>query len=199
MSAADFWAWFVAAKDRLETIRHEADDALLDEVLVHLHRYCKHLWFELGGHPQGPMEFVISAEGDENYFAQVEALAAAAPAIEGWRIVAFKPPQGFAFVTSYQGLELDPGQCWFQPLYSAEEPGRLALRVGVPDFDPDKQKEIRTGLYIVVETGLGELVSGQRIAFIEACELPDDPAQRGLIPLSELGELVAEHSRRHDA
>ena len=199
MSASIFWSWFERHAPRFAQLRDDPQEAVLDEIQARLHAYCEHLWFEVGGPPAGPMEFVISAEGNEDFFPEVQALADAAPIIPGWAVVAFKPPQGFDFVTSYEGLEIVPGQCWFLPLTSASEPGRLALRVGVPGYTAELSETIETALYLVVETGLGELVVGQRIAFIEACELPHDPERDGFIRVSELGEHIAEWSRRVDA
>lgn len=179
-------------------MRENPEEAALDEIQERLHAYCEHLWFEVGGAPVGPMEFIISAEGNDQYFSNVKELVDAAPQISGWSIIAFKPPHGFDFVTTYEGVKLDPKICWFLPLTSTRESGRVALRVGVPGFDPSIKETIESGLYIVADAGLGELVTGQRIAFIEACEVPADPEQDGYIRLSELGDYIAWMSRQTD-
>ena len=198
MSAIEFWAWFEKQAVRFAALRDMPEEAALNEIQDRLHAYCEHLWFEIGGAPDGPMEFIISAEGNERYFSEVSELANAAPHVPGWNIIPFKPAHGFDFVTTYEGVRLDPKCCWFLPLTSAREPGRVGLRVGVPCYVAGNAETIKSGLYIVADAGLGELVSGQRIAFIEVCELPADPDQDGFIRLSELGEYIAWMSRRTD-
>ena len=198
MKCVEFWSWFEKLATRFTAVSDCVEGVDLDAIQTQLHKYCENLWFEVGGDPDGPIEFVISAEGDERYFSKVEELVNAAPDIRGWSIVAFKQPQGFDFVTEYAGFELDPKQCWFLPLRSAREPSRVALRVGVPKFDPEISERIKNGLYVVTDTGLGELVAGQRIAFIEACEVPADPEEDGFLRLNELGDYIAWVSRRAD-
>jgi hypothetical protein len=198
MDASRFWSWFLEQRHRLLRFRSGFDDPLLDEIQNELHQFCEHLWFEIGGHPSGPLEFVVSAEGNSAYFDQVNLLVSQAPHLEGIEIVAFKQPQGFDFVTTYEGADIDPSACWFLPLVSSRKPGLVALRVGCPMFGSVPESTLESGLYIVVETGLGELVAGQRIAFIEACELPADPERKGFFPLKELAEYISWHSRRTD-
>jgi hypothetical protein len=199
MDASRFWSWFQEQRHRLLCLRSGSDEPLLNEIQNELHRFCEHLWFEIGGHPSGPLEFVVSAEGNAAYFDQVDLLVSQAPRIEGIEIVAFKQPQGFDFVTTYEGTDIDPSACWFLPLVSSRNPGLVALRVGSPLYGSVPASTLESGLYIVVETGLGELVAGQRIAFIEACALPADPEEDGFFPLSDLADYIRWHSRHSDA
>jgi hypothetical protein len=198
MNAHEFWSWFEGHAPRFLALRDDPDEAALDDIQEHLHSYCDDLWFEVGGAPEGPMEFVISAEGNEAFFRHVQELADAAPSIPGWQIIAFKPPHGFSFVTNYGGLEINPAQCWFLPLKSKQQPGRVALRIGVPGYDEANARKFEAGLHIVVDAGLGELVAGQRVAFIEACDQPVDAEQAGFIRLDELGDYIAWMARQTD-
>jgi hypothetical protein len=198
MDASRFWSWFQEQRHRLLRFRSGTDATLLDEIQNELHRFCEHLWFEIGGHPSGPLEFVVSAEGNAAYFEQVTHLVSQAPHIDGVEVIAFKQPQGFDFVTTYDDAEIDPSVCWFLPLVSSRNPGLVALRVGIPAYGSVPASTLESGLYIVVETGLGELVAGQRIAFIEPCDLPAEPEQEGFLPLPELADYINWHSRRTD-
>jgi hypothetical protein len=198
MDASRFWSWFQSQRHRLLRFRSGTDEPFLDEIQSELHHFCEHLWFEIGGHPSGPLEFIVSAEGNSEYFEQVNSLVSQAPRVEGIEIIAFKQPQGFDFVTNYDGAEIDPSMCWFLPLISQQKPGLLALRVGVPAYGLVPESALTSGLYIVVETGLGELVAEQRIAFIEPCELPANPEKEGFLPLPELADYISWHSRQTD-
>jgi hypothetical protein len=74
MDASRFWSWFAEQRHRFLPLREGPDEPLLDEIVSELHRFCDHLWFEIGGHPDGPMEFIVSAEGDARYFDRVTEL-----------------------------------------------------------------------------------------------------------------------------
>ncbi len=78
-----------------------AADALLDELQGQIHYVHPELWFEVGGHPRGPRELVVTAEGKVEIFPWVQDLVRAAPRIPGWEIIAFKQPQGFEFTIEY--------------------------------------------------------------------------------------------------
>lgn len=186
-----FWNWFAGAESRLRAFRHGRDDALLDELQGVLQSYSPGLWFEIGGHPDGPMELVICAEGDEEYFDDVENLVRCAPKAEGWKFIAFKPPQGFEFKTEYEGVLVDPAQCWFLPLNSNDEPPELGLRVAVPGLSPTQEKQYRAAVYIAIETGLGELQAWKTIKHVEVVSMPTSPEAEGYIELNELEKYLA--------
>ena len=114
----EFWTWFAANEARFRKLDGpEAEtEALLDEILDHLHEFSDGLYFEIGGPTEGPMELIVTAEGDPDFFPQVRDLVAQAPPIPGWQVIAFKPPMGFDFVNDCSGLETDPRQCWFEPM-----------------------------------------------------------------------------------
>ena len=202
MQAVDpqaFWAWFVQNLARLEALAEGPDDALLDEIEQRLHRCSTGLWFEIGAPDAGGMEFIVSAEGDPDYFDAVRSVCEAAPAIPGWIVTAFKPPGGFEFSIEYEDITLDPADCWFKPLLSKKAPGRMALHVAVEGFDEVDPDDLLNALRLLVECGLGELVAGERIAFIEILPLPENPADEGFRPLTTLTGYVAHVSRTMDA
>jgi hypothetical protein len=191
-----FWNWFATARHRLERFSDSRDDALLDELQAELQSYSPGLWFDVGGHPDGPLELVISAEGDPDYFEDVRRLVAAAPETPGWRFVAFRPPQGFEFRTEYEGVIVDPGECWFLPLLSKSKPASLGLRVAVPGFTDELARSYKAAVYIVLDTGLGELIAAESVQYLEVVPLPDAPAIDGYIELRELGKYITWREQR---
>ena len=198
MTALEVWTWFVTAAPQPAELRGNVEHPFLDEVEAKLHQFCDDLWFEVGGKPEGPMEFVISAEGQERLFDKVLELSKAAPVIPGWLIVPFKQPQGVRFILEYKGVVLDPEECWFVALSSVDAPGRFALRVGVPNYQDAKSEIIDLALYLLVDAGLGELVSSQRIVSIRSCEIPSDPQSFGFIRLNRLGDYIEKLAARSD-
>jgi len=194
-----FWAWFLQNLARLEALGDGPDDALLDEVETQLQRCSPGLWFEVGSPSDGLMEFVVSAEGDADHFDAVRSVCAAAPAIPGWIVTPFKPPAGFDFSIEYEGITVDPAECWFKPLLSKKAPGLVALHVAAAGLDDVDGDDLLNALRLLVECGLGELVAGERIAFIETRALPENPADVGFRPLTTLADYIAHVSRTADA
>lgn len=180
----------------MERFSHSRDDALLDELQAELQTYSQGLWFEMGGHPDGPLELVISAEGDPDYFEDVRHLVAAAPETPGWCFVAFKPPQGFEFRTEYEGVIVDPSECWFLPLESKSNPASLGLRVAVPGLTAERTQAYRAAVHIVLDTGLGELVAAEAVHHLEVVAPPDSQERDGYIELRELGKYIMWREQR---
>lgn len=186
------------AQPRLEQLRHKHDEALLDEILEHLQRYCSELWFEIGGHPDHDRELIISAEGKSEFFDDVRRLVACAPEVAGWRFIAFKPAQGFEFRTEYEGIEVDPSTSWFLPMHSVSDPSGLGLRIAVPGFNEAQEGKFRAAVSIVLETGLGELWTAEHLRYLEVVAIPDAPEAEGFIGLNELDRYLASRKTRHN-
>ena len=196
---ADFWNWFVTAQDRFRDVDVPEREQLLDELLEHLHGYCDGLYFEVGGMPGAVSELVITAEGNADYFGAVQDLVAAAPAIAGWRFIAFRPPMGFTFSTRYEDVTIDPAASWFLPLVHDADPTSLGLRLAVPDYDESEKEAFTNAAFIVIDTALGELIAARDVHHIEVCEIPDDPEGEGFIELPELTTYLDWRGRRSDA
>lgn len=195
---AAFWRWFQDHLDALRRVPSTGEQGTLDALQARLHAYCEALWFELGGHPDGPCEFIVTAEGDERHFDRVRRLVSAAPEMPGWKVIAFKPAHGFGFRTEYAGACLDPARLWFQPLRQASRPGAVVLRVAMHEGVGLSEEDFVNAMHVVVDAGLGELVASQRVSWIEACAKPEDPEAEGFHPLDTLDDLVGWLSRRHD-
>ena len=190
LTALAFWSWFEKSRARLETYTDDEREAVLDDILEELHKYSDGLWFEIGGHPEGPKELIISAEGDSDYFAEVVSLVAQAPKLEGWRFIAFKPPQGFEFATSYGDIHVDPSKSWFLPLDSASDPKSLGLRVAVANFHESKAEAFTTAVYLVLDAGLGELRARKCVNYVEVVAAPSNPEDEGFMELKELDQYI---------
>jgi hypothetical protein len=194
--ARRFWEWFVRNEPRLRVRQKPRDEALLDEVLNQLHEYCDQLWFEYGGMPEGPHEFIISAGGHVEFFAAARRLVAAAPDIPNWRFIALKPASGFDFVTEYQELLLDPGKMWFLPLKSGSNPDDLGLLITGPAHAEASRRDFLAACWVVLDCGLGEQAAAENIQHLEVGPMPDDPPANGYIELHDLKEYIEWRTRR---
>jgi hypothetical protein len=200
LTALAFWSWFEKSRARLETYTDEEREGVLDEILEELHKYSAGLWFEIGGHPDGPKELIISAEGNSDYFAEVVSLVAQAPKLDGWKFIAFKPPQGFEFTTTYEDVHVDPAKSWFLPLDSASDPKSLGLRVAVANFNENKVKAFTTAVSLALDAGLGELRAGKCVNYIEVVAVPSNPENEGFMELTDLDQYIAwREARRSEA
>jgi hypothetical protein len=192
--ASTFWSWFSENERRFRDIEVPEKEQLLDELQENLQAVCEHFWFEVGGGETGPRELVITAEGRVSVFAQLLEFVRAAPIIAGWEVVAFKPPQGFAFVTEYEDIILAPEATWFLPLFSASKPQSLGLRVAFAHFETAKERQFMSAAYLMLEAGLGELAAAQEIDYLEVCRAPSVPESEGFRNLRTLPDYLAERS-----
>ena len=145
-----FWKWFKdnnKAYTFLNSVDEEAKENLLDEFLEQLQKYCDSIYFEIGGYPDEVQELIITAEGDKNYFDKVEEIISAAPKIDGWTFIAFKPPMPDNFRSKWDDLELNTENMWFLPL-SNDKTQDLGIRVCFYNQDIIKDNETFLGVPI---------------------------------------------------
>ena len=195
-TTSQFWNWF---KDNnkaylfLNSVDNDIKEHLLDNMLEQLHAYCDKIYFEIGGDPDASQEFIITAEGDKEYFEKVEFLINAAPKISGWTFIAFKPPIPGHFKSEWDNLELNTEDMWFEPL-SLQDSDNLGIRVFLKNHDLIKGNEILTPLlYKMLDTILGEKSFALDISYVDTDLQPDDPEEEDLFPILELPEYVAWH------
>ncbi len=191
-TANEFWTWFAANEARFRNLAGpEAEtEALLDEILDHLHEFSDGLYFEIGGPADGPLELIITAEGDADFFPQVRDLVAQAPPIPGWKVIAFRPAMGFEYVIDCSGLEISPQDCWFEPMASAEAPEQFGMRVVGPGYTEESQEDFAAAICQIIEVGLGEIAAADEIHYLEFGPLPADPEAEGYLELPALAAYL---------
>ncbi|OON68875.1 hypothetical protein [Hymenobacter sp. CRA2] len=199
-TATDFWHWFADNSSAYLFVNQVAEperERLFALLIEQLHRYCAHLWFEIGGHPDENQELIITAEGDINYFGKVTELVAQAPALAQWKFVAFKPPMGADFSVRFADVELTPANMWFLPLSRDDSAALIGLRVGVRNYEQVKDSEwLDSTLAKVLDTLLGEVSYALDIDYVELAPLPDEPEAAGMMKLEELPGYVAWHKKQ---
>ena len=193
--AEQFWTWVVANAETLRDVC-DRDAPILDELLEQLHAYRPGLYFELGGTPGETTELIISAEGVAERFDAVRELVAAAPALDGWEFIAFKPAHGFTFVTEHGRARIDAARSWFLPMESAARPDQLGLRLAVDDYTAEVHEDFLFAAFIVLDVGLGELSAARDIQHVAVGRTPADPAAEGYIALPELPSYIRWRAQR---
>jgi hypothetical protein len=160
----EFWDWFLRHEAVLFTLdpAHETErEEIFDQVAARLGKVDPDLAFELG--PKEPKrEFVISASGMRRAFPSVTSLADAAPRLDRWRVVAFRPRRPLLCVVRLQGLEVDVKDVQFSLLVNGTTVGIYLFIPGYRDDDVDLR---RIG-YLLLDEALGEFDVESRVGLI---------------------------------
>jgi hypothetical protein len=193
-AAKKFWSWFKEHNKSylfVDEVDEDVKEQLLNALLDNLHEYCDQLYFQVGGMPSGEQELIITAEGNIDFFEQVETLVSNAPAIDNWKFIGFIQPQDDLNTTNFEDVELKPAEMWFLPLVNAGKPRSIAIKVCTPNYDIVKESEwFKSAVFKVLDTVLGEKSFALDIHYIDFGKLPDKPENDGMIELSELPAYV---------
>ena len=191
-----FWKWFQQQSEIyrcLHKIHKKEVGYWMDELIVHLQAYCKHVYPSIWLADDGTMaKLIITAAGNHRYFRRVEEIVAKAPPVAGWEIVALYPPcpidEGIAAQYGHTGI--DPHNLWFLPVLSADDepPGIIVYAAGYTTVD----RAFEAAVEAVIVNLLGE-----RAASLDLCGVSVDnldelyPAERlDLMPLQELSAYL---------
>lgn len=192
-----FWNWFNENEQTLSQINNadlndDKREEMLDSILDALHQYCDHLYFDIGGIEGEDLEFIITAEGDADYFDKVEALIEGAPNKAGWQFIAFMPPRGSDFTSAFEDVELIPSEIWFLPLDNKNDPKSIGLRICLPNYESVKNsKWLQPAVYKVLDVVLGEKVFALDVDYIEINGMPSGkPEDFGLIELADISAFI---------
>jgi hypothetical protein len=184
---AEFWAWFRAHAGELARIQ-SGEDPMMDQIEQALDRIDKRLAFEIG--PLGSKgartkELIISAQGAREVFPVVQRMVAAAPAIDGWRVIALRPRQtGFAI--QFGGTQLAAGDLRFR-IGSSPQPGQ-PLDVSIYVKGAAVDDNTRYAVYLLLDATLGEYDVATQLGGIDM--RPESDAPRDARPLTELAAIV---------
>jgi hypothetical protein len=183
-----FWVWFQENTAYLETFA--ADTAgVIATVGKRLDAVSPDLAFEMGQADDGVYEFIVSADGIRAMFPEVVALTEVAPAVPGWRVIAFRPRKknGLRSSVSFQGMELSATALWYRSDVQEE---KVDLTLCVEGQDSDGAHALLGPIFLLLDANLGEYDVATRIGAIEFEDCPAEPATAGLSPLSELAGEV---------
>jgi hypothetical protein len=184
-----FWQWFQTNRDKLDSLA-DPSDRLWDTTLEKLKAIEKRLWFEMSNPEITPREFVLTAEGKAELFPLVDEIVKSAPEISGWTFVGLKPPMGFDFEITYEGIEIDPKSLSFLPLEDDGNRAAISLRIGVRDYNHDDERPISNAVLVILDTALGERAAATEVQCVEVGPLPQSPEREGYVPLPDLPRYI---------
>ena len=141
------------------------------------------LSLDVGWAKDNVFELVLSAGGRRDLFPTVSAVAAAAPQLPRWRVIAFRPPRRSGLELCVRGRTLGAEGLWFRL-----EPRRDQADLGlyVAGLTAEEREPLKGAAASLLDAALGEYAAATRIGAIDLKGLPEDPAAAGLHPITEL-------------
>jgi hypothetical protein len=169
---AAFWAWFQKNDGVLYEFERN-QEAVFDRLATEMQKVNPTLTFEFGPKENGQREFVISADGIRDAFPSVEKLYAAAPQMEHWKVIKFRPRRP-PFNVTYQGISVDVSSV--SVLIEPDGP-KAALTVFIPGFNASMGDRYRGIGYLLLDQALGEFDVETRVGFIDVAAPSPRPAK----------------------
>ena len=162
-------------------------EEIFDELADQMRQVHPDLTFEFGPVIDGKREFVVSADGIRAAFPAVKNLVDAAPSLEEWIIIPFRPPKGTGFIIKIGDYSLGAEDVWF----SCEPDGdRIGLILYIKGLSAENEDAAARASFILLDSALGEYAVEEKIGFIEIIALPDDPKVFDLHPFASIREIV---------
>jgi len=189
-----FWRWFTTNQERI--FRFEADSGrILDEISAKLRSYKNGLVFEISKENNGVREFVISADGLKELLPSVTKLVSAAPTLQRWKFLAFRPrlDNYSEFSVEYAGHNYHPKDIWF--FHKIEDNSFDAIFYH-PNFNAKTRDEVIASTFLMLDMALGEYDAVTGLRYIDHQAMPKNPKAEGLRPFSELRMVFDEFKKK---
>jgi hypothetical protein len=179
-TADRFWRWFVANDERLFHFERDLESTF-DALAMAMIEVHPDLTFEFGPEEDGRREFVISAGGLKRGFDAVRSVAAAAPVMPHWRVIAFRPRRPLRNAVEFGGIRVDPTNVEYSLLTSKTEIGLYLFIPGYVDGDA----RYGQAAYLLLDEALGEQDVEMKVGLIKRFA-PSAKTDGPRYPLAEL-------------
>lgn len=181
---AVFWDWFESKSEEFYHLEDNMDE-LFDELTTELHAYNSRLTFVFSTVLEdGKREMIISADGSKSDFPAVEKLIDAAPELDKWTFIGFRPRMEGSFAVNYDGLELDPKNMKFTHYADGDLCG---IEVFIKDYD-ESDDRFGGAFFVLMDNALGEYDTETKIGGIELFAYPEDTTD--LLPFTDIAAVV---------
>ncbi len=187
----NFWKWFKANEKRLRKFE-EDPGKYLNELLEQAKKMRPGLAIELEPPKNGIIHMTVSADGNEDLFELVRQVVGKAPAIKGWKFIAFRqrmtPEQLKGIKLKAQNHELDPGQMKFFPIVNGDTLDLIIYAKGVTE---ENYNQVAYGGLLLLDNILGEYDCATKVRSYDFHDMPATKEElEGLLPLLELAAYV---------
>jgi hypothetical protein len=182
----EFWNWFLLHEAELFEFDHSREverKRLFDRLAGELQKVDPDLTFEFGP-PAESREFIVSAAGIRRAFPAVASLADAAPKLDRWRVIAFRPRRWPINVVDIDGRRVDPRDVQFTLL----DNGKIAgINLFIPGFR-ESETDLKQIGYLLLDEALGEFDVESRLGLVRMLS-PDARTDGDRYPLQDLPPL----------
>jgi hypothetical protein len=174
---AQFWHWFEANQQKIFDIECPNDEQL--GLLFHqLDKVDRNLTLELSLKKEAPKELILSAGGIKETFPLVEKLVDAAPLLQNWQFIAFKPRRNLEEL-AYPGADRLPlNALWYQ-LDTSQSP--FGLNLYIVGHQPESLSVHAQICFFILDNLIGEFQVAHHLGEIDFIGLPEEDSQRALI------------------
>jgi hypothetical protein len=183
----EFWHWFKKERSQYEVMPDSGYAERLDVVITHLNPIAEGLAVEVSKETHGIRELIISADGDKDKFPVVEAIIKGAPAIPGWKAVAFRQKASEEFILTYQNLRLSPAEMSFHPIMEGDSLDLIIYADSIKNKNRDDV--VKYGL-IMLDNVLGEYAATIKVRSYDFQDKQDIRRGKQVYKLDELPAFV---------
>ena len=189
---AEFWHWFSQLERSFFHVVKAGErvhEDFFEKLAPALDRVKEGFYFQTGMFDDDTAELIITAEGAIENIGLVEELVHAAPTLPGWKFTALKTATNIEHTTiTMAGYEFNTDTLSF---YSNDEPAypdEIDLVVVHQDYTEEYHATLSNGVYIFLETYLGELDFATTIDRITVMGAPE--AGQPLVPIEKLKDFL---------
>jgi hypothetical protein len=189
---SEFWAWFERNESRLFDFERDLE-RVFDELAAAMHKVHPDLTFEFSPvRSSGQREFVISAGGIKAAFPAVEALAGAAPNLDRWQWIKYRPRRNEVTDITFENQTVPHDEVHY---LLAKDGDKVGLVLFFDGFTEERRSFFGSVGYLYLDQSLGEYSVEMQVGFIEFHSRESDyfPQAR---PLRELPEHFDEYWSR---
>lgn len=183
--AKNFWKWFVQHSEQYFSM-DGADEKLLDDLSAQLRKISPFACFEISTVHKGKRELILSADGVAKGVEAILNLVKAAPPIDNWEIIAFRPRIEVERI-EFEGLDLQVKDISYA--YNFNEYNRVDLHFYIKGFDENDKDRYIGGTLILLDTLIGEYDSMTKIGALEFSKL-QNKTTKNLDAMTKLPQLL---------
>lgn len=192
MTYADFWAWFQKnekqffnAVKRGENIETDFFDHLSPE----LNKIKEGIYFLTGMCNENTAELILTPDGAIERIVFVEELVAAAPEIACWKFTCLKPAAAIEnSEINMAGYNFNRNNLYFYENGSSQYPDEIAIAMVYDDYNDEDEPTIKNGIYIFLDSYLGELNSVSLIDSIRFVK--KENIEKDLVPIEKIKDYL---------
>lgn len=179
----DFWGWFSKNDGMLFSFEKD-QEKIFDRLAAEMKKVNSSLTFEFGPIKDGKREFVISADGIKDAFPAVEQLYAAAPKLDRWIWIKFRPRR------SPMDIEYGEVKVKADDVFCTVEPDgiKAGITLFIRGYQPEREKAYRGIAFLMLDQALGEYDVETKVGFIQTKDF-SEKSELEKKPLKEVTKI----------